>query len=98
MTRRGGAPGAAPDAAAGVQGQLRRRDVALCRLLGVRHLAESAALLVEPAAAPVPLLLNGLHAVSMLPIAVFSRRYRRPAAISAAVAVALVVTSTAAPR
>lgn len=84
--------------AAGVPGPVRRRDVMLCRALGVRHLVESAALLVNPAVAPVPLLLNGVHAVTMVPLAVASRRYRRPATLSAVIAAALAFTSTAGPR
>jgi hypothetical protein len=56
------------------------------RVLGVRELVQSAVTLAAPRPAVVRAgaVIDALHVLSMLPVAVASRRYRRPALTSAA--------------
>jgi hypothetical protein len=60
----------------------------LVRMLGVRSLAQAAALFVRPTAelATLGALVDATHAASMVAVAVSSRRYRRAAVFSGSVA------------
>jgi hypothetical protein len=66
--------------------------VVAARVLGVRHLAQAAALAARPADVARPAIAtDGLHAASMLGLALLAPRYRRAALASALVATALAV-------
>jgi hypothetical protein len=73
------------------------------RLLAVRDLVQGAALVLAPdhrsrRTARLANIVDGLHAASMLPLAVFSRRYRTPAVLSGATALTWVAVTSAASR
>jgi hypothetical protein len=66
------------------------------RVLGARHLAQSAALTARPAALTGPAALTeSLHVASMLGLAVIAPKYRAPALASALVATVLGVGALA---
>jgi hypothetical protein len=67
-----------------------RRAVAVVRVLGARHLAQGSAGLVasSPASSRLGAAVDGLHAASMVGLALLDREHRRAAAASALVALA----------
>ena len=73
-----------------VDGDADGRSVAVVRVLGARHLAQGLAGLVATrrVAALLGAGVDGLHAASMVGLAVLDRRHRRGAAASALVALA----------
>jgi hypothetical protein len=75
-------------------------DVRVVRLLGVRSLAQGAAITAAPSARMLTAggLVDALHALSMIPVAAVSRRNRRAAALSCAVATLAAAAETASCR
>jgi hypothetical protein len=65
----------------------------IVRLLGARGLVQGAVTVLDPDTTTLGLgaCVDAAHALSMLPVVVASSRYRRPAAISGAVAAGLAV-------
>ena len=97
----GGALLLRPAAVAGwVDGGADGRSVAVVRVLGVRHLAQGLAGLVTArrAAARLGAGVDGLHAASMVGLAVLDRRHRRGAAASALTALAFALAGSWAGR
>lgn len=87
----------APQRLAGLAGGGRpdRLAVGLTRVLGVRHLAQAGASLLFPVRRTwlAGAGLDGLHAVSMVGLALVDRRRRRPALADAAIAAGWGLTS-----
>lgn len=73
------------------------RAVAVARVLGARHVAQAAvtALTPTPAVAALGAVVDGLHAGGNVVIAAASARWRRTAAIDAAIAAAFAATGWA---
>ena len=67
-----------------------RRAVAVVRVLGARHLAQGSAGLVGsgPSSSRLGAVVDGLHAASMVGLAVLDREHRRAATTSALMALA----------
>jgi len=57
------------------------------RIAGTRHVVQAALTLAVPGLRVVGVLVDGLHAVSMLGVAIGSRRYRRAALTQATLAI-----------
>ncbi|MFC4242564.1 hypothetical protein ACFOYW_04190 [Gryllotalpicola reticulitermitis] len=70
--------------------QPERRPIARrgLRIAGARHVVQAAVTLAAPELRVVGFLVDGLHAVSMLGVALTSKRLRRPAVTQAALAAA----------
>ena len=75
-----------------------RASVLVCRALGARELAQAAvsAAVPAPAALAVGVAVDVTHALSMIGVATFSRRHRRAALTSAALATAFAALGVAA--
>lgn len=58
-------------------------------IAGARHVVQAALTLAKPELRPYGVAADALHALSMIPVAVASKRFRRPALAQAAVAAAL---------
>ncbi|MEO7446799.1 MAG: hypothetical protein ABI336_00890 [Humibacillus sp.] len=56
------------------------------RVLGVRHLVQGLAQVAAPSALRGPVVVDALHAASMLPLALVDPGYRRPALLSGGLA------------
>jgi hypothetical protein len=67
------------------------------RVLAVRHVVQAVVTTVHPTRRTEigGVLVDGLHGLTMVLLAVASRRYRRPATVSAAVAAGLATAATA---
>jgi hypothetical protein len=79
------------------------RAVAAARVLAVRDLVQGAALVLTPEDRVLHVARNGsaidfLHAASMLPLLVFSARYRSAASLSSASALAWIAVTSVAQR
>jgi hypothetical protein len=82
---------------------LPRRALAAARVLAVRDLVQGAALALLPEehvahVARTGSAIDALHAASMLPLVVFSRRYRTAATLSAGSALSWIAVTTIARR
>lgn len=58
-------------------------------IAGARHVVQAAVTLAKPELRPYGVAVDSLHALTMIPVAVFSKRFRRPALAQAVVAAAL---------
>jgi hypothetical protein len=79
------------------------RAIAAARVLAARDLVQGATLVLTPDDRALHVARNGsavdcLHAASMLPLIVFSARYRRAAVLSAASALAWIAVTSVAQR